>query len=230
MVEEHINEQGDPNFNVGGIKRDMPPELQLEQLLSYMEATYEPSENYLALLPDRITHAAMLMLGSAVDHTMPGVAYAGDVSIEGSPFGPIFRPSSPTGMWCISLYDGPMNAQEHSWRPDVAAAAELSGTTILDLDDPATAQDAVEFARAEATTVATWAFGAAVPPAADATILTFPTESRDADFVQVGTRDEVGAKVEGTEYHSTHYIATPAESRRKVRDVAEFLKHLPLER
>lgn len=230
MVGEHINEQGDPNFNVGGVKRDMPPELQLEQLLSYMEATYEDSESYLALLPDRITHAAMLMLGSAVDHTMPGVAYAKNVTVEDSPFGPIFRPSSPTGIWCISLYDGPVNAREHSWRPDVAAAAELSGATILDVDDPARAPEAVQFARGHATTVATWAFGAAVPPAADATILTFPTEPRPADLIQVGTKDEVGAKMEGTEYHSTHYIATPAESRRKVRDVAEFLQHLPLER
>mgnify|MGYP007008890552 FL=1 len=64
---EHINEQGDPDFNVGGVKRDMPPELQLEQLASYMHATYEDGPNYLALLPDRITHAAMLMLGTAVD-------------------------------------------------------------------------------------------------------------------------------------------------------------------
>ena len=56
---EHINEQGDPNFNVGGVKREMPPELQLEQLASYIHATYEDGPAYLALLPDRITHAAM---------------------------------------------------------------------------------------------------------------------------------------------------------------------------
>ena len=75
LVDEYpLNEQGDPNFNVGGIKRDMPPELQLEQLASYIHATYEDGPNYLALLPDRITHAAMLMLGTAVDHALPAVA------------------------------------------------------------------------------------------------------------------------------------------------------------
>lgn len=226
LVAEHINEQGDPNFNVGGVDREMPPELQLEQLLSYMEATYEDSENYLALLPDRITHAAMLMLGSAVDQTMPGVAFPGDVSVEESPFGAVFRPSLSTNHWCVSLRRLPATARDYAWRPEVAGAAELSGTTILDVDDPAQAADAVEYARQHADHVTVWAFGDAVEDVveADATILTFPTKAADADFVQVGTKDEVGIRHGDAEYHSTHLIATPAESRRRIQDVAEFLR------
>ena len=92
---EHINEQGDPDFNVGGIKRDMPPELQLEQLASYMHATYEDGPNYLALLPDRITHAAMLMLGTAVDHALPATKWADGVTVEPHELGVVFRPSEP---------------------------------------------------------------------------------------------------------------------------------------
>lgn len=219
---EHINEQGDPNFNVGGVDRELPPELQLEQLLSYMDATYEESENYLALLPDRITHAAMLMLGSAVDHTMPGVAFAKNVTVDDSPFGPVFRPVEPNSTWCISLYDGPPSAREYSWRPEVAGAAELSGTTILDLDDLSQAADAVAYAREQgAKHVTAWAFGSATPPEADATVLTFPTTEHEADFIQVGTLDDHG--ISGEVYHSTHYISTPAEARRRVSDVASFL-------
>ena len=40
---EPINEQLSDDFHVGGRDREMPPELQLEQLVSYIEATYDPS-------------------------------------------------------------------------------------------------------------------------------------------------------------------------------------------
>lgn len=93
--------QGDADFNVSGVERLLPDELQLEQLVSYMDATYalegEPSDRYLALLPDRLTHAAMLMLGSAVDHAMPGVAFAGGVSVSEVDLGALFTPSHPSG-------------------------------------------------------------------------------------------------------------------------------------
>ncbi|WP_204337950.1 hypothetical protein, partial [Rhizobium ruizarguesonis] len=98
-----INDQSNPDFNVGGVKRTLPDELQLEQIVSYMDATYpRPSDageldRYLALLPDRLTHAAMLMLGSAVDHAMPGVAFAGEVGLESTEFGPLLRPTHSSG-------------------------------------------------------------------------------------------------------------------------------------
>ena len=85
-----LNDQASEDFNVGGVKRLLPPEQQLEQLVSYLDVTYprpdfrppwqggegdpDPADRYVALLPDRITHAAMMMLGTAVDHTSPGVA------------------------------------------------------------------------------------------------------------------------------------------------------------
>ncbi|GAA1181375.1 hypothetical protein CGLAUT_00430 [Corynebacterium glaucum] len=236
---EPINEQLSDDFHVGGRDREMPPELQLEQLVSYIEATYDPSsEQYLALLPDRITHAAMLMLGSGIDQSMPGVAFPGGVEVRQVELGTLFVPSSPTATWGISLYDGPSNAKNNSWRPEVAGVAELSGATMLDVNNLADAEAAVEFARAEgAKRIAVWAFGAAaesIPPDADVHVLTFPTVVPDSStkavsFLQVALKDEVVARVQPPRraqvvaYHSTHYIATPAESRRRVRDVAEFL-------
>lgn len=240
------NRQDGEEFQVGGVERTLPDELQLEQLVSYLEATYDASaEQFLALLPDRITHAAMLMLGSAVDHTMPGVAFPGGVRAAAHELGTVFTPSSPSGAWGISLFDGPPSAREHSWRPEVAGAAELSGTTILDLDapaDPAALPAALAAARAQgAETVAVWAFGAAAEACAgltgrvDAVVLTYPTALPELDgvpaLVQVATRDEeapTGWRLPGTarlaQYHSTHRIATPAESRRRVRDVADFFE------
>ena len=213
---EHINEQGDPNFNVGGIKRDMPPELQLEQLASYMHATYEDGPNYLALLPDRITHAAMLMLGTAVDHALPATKWADGVTVEPHELGVVFRPSEPNGRWAVSLWDGPANAKEMLWRPDVAAAAELSGTTILDVDSVADAAQAVELVGAEVV----WALGDAELPQADRYIVTFPTTQPAVDgLIQV----RAGSGLEGTEYYADGFISTPAEIRRRVADAADAL-------
>ncbi|MEH0147838.1 alpha/beta hydrolase [Corynebacterium sp. Q4381] len=234
------NEQLGEHFQVGGVERSLPDALQLDQLVSYIESTYDSSApNYLALLPDRITHASMLMLGSAVDHTMPGVAYAGAVDVQTSEWGQVFVPSEPTGAWAVTLYAGPDTARDYAWRPDVAATAELSGVTIIDVDNPLDAA-AVEAALAHAadesgSAAAVWAFGETaplVPEGAGAYALTFPTgvpahARQGAVLVQVATRDEVATppEISGVaEYHSTHYIATPAESRRRVRDVAEFLR------
>lgn len=236
-----INHQDLATFNVGGVERALPDELQLEQLVSYLDATYDRgAAQYLALLPDRITHAAMLMLGSAVDHTMPGVAFPGEVAVEDCELGQIFAGSGSdtAGAWAVSVYDGPASARDNAWRPEVAGAAELAGVTIVDVDDPARAAEAVAFARERGTaSVTVWAFGAAAPPApADAYVLTYPTARPAAatapTLIQVATRDEVAlggvdkhASPNTTvkRYHSTHYIATPAEARRRVRDVAEFL-------
>lgn len=252
-----INEQDGHDFQVGGVERTLPAKLQLEQLVAYLDATYDrDSEQYLALLPDRITHAAMLMLGSAVDHAMPGVAFPGQVTATSHELGTLFTPSAPSGVWGISLYDGPSNAQEHSWRPEVAGVAELSGVTMLDVDVPAKfaarAAQAVDFARSQgASAVAVWAFGSSascIPAGADAYVLTFPTamptqaastavSSTAPLLVQVASHDEVATRLDRSalpgqlpgqviEYSSTHYIATPEESRRRVRDVADFLAQI----
>ena len=217
MVDEYpLNEQGDPNFNVGGVKRDLPPELQLEQLVSYIEATYDDGPNYLAMLPDRITHAAMLMLGTAVDHALPATKWAQQVTVEPHALGAVFVPSKPSGRWAVSLWDGPAAAKDMLWRPDVAAAAELSGTTILDVDNPADAGEAV--AATGATVV--WALGDVALPEAPRYIVTFPTAQPSVEgFIQV----RAGSGLAGTEYYADGFISTPAEIRRRVRDAADAI-------
>ncbi|MHA2787770.1 alpha/beta hydrolase [Corynebacterium sp. S7] len=210
-----VNEQNSAEFNVGGVRRTLPEKQQLEQLVSYMDATYPlpdftppwkggsgdpyPADQYTALLPDRITHASMLMLGTAVDHSMPGVAFAGDVQVEDvlTIGARQFTPSEPTGRWAISLHSGGWwrgsgNALEHSWRPEVAAAAELSGTTILDVDYPLapkykvaamrdTVEQAIGYAKHHSpSSITAWGYssGAAlatlVAPLVDGLVLTFP--------------------------------------------------------
>nr|WP_231286590.1 alpha/beta hydrolase [Corynebacterium timonense] len=213
------NVQGDSAFNVGGVDRLLPDELQLEQIYAYMEATYPcdgaPTDTYLALLPDRLTHAAMLMLGSAADHAMPGVAFPGGVGVTETEWGALFTPTEPTGAWAVSCAPalGP-KAREHAWRPEVAGAAELSGARILDVDTPSDAPAAVAYARERgATRVALWGLGALPEATADATVLTFPANGGSADYVQ-----------HRADYFTRGVISTPEQARRRVRDVADFLR------
>ncbi len=238
-------------FEVGGIDRELSDEEQLEQLASYFDAHYplpdftppwaggsgdpDPADRYVAHLPDRTTHTAMLMLGSAVDHAMPGVAYIGEVSVDSAPEvgGAVFVPSNPTGQWAVSFHSGGWwrgsgDALEFQWRPEVAAAAELSGTTILDLDYPLAPHHtltemneavakAVGYARHHnATSIAGWGYSSGAALAAlnaklfDALILTFP------DLASVGKLpEEIRGSVqlgEATEWPSTFVqIATHDE-------------------
>lgn len=213
--EQLKEEQFRAEFQVGGVDRDMPAEDQLEQLYSYLDAHYEtpdftppwkggagdpdPADNYIARLPDRITHTAMLMLGSGLDHSMPGVVWAEGIEIEEVPEvgGRMFTPSEPTGAWALSFHSGGWwrgsgNALEMSWRPEVAAAAQRSGTIILDLDYPLVPQNTLaeinELVRKaagiaqhhNATSLTGWGYssGAALAamnaPLFDALVLTFP--------------------------------------------------------
>lgn len=159
MTDDTVEAREREDFQVGGHERKLSPEQQLTQMSTYIEAHYpapgknppwsdDPSDpgeidHWDALLPDRLTHTAMVMLGSAVDHAMPGVKYPGNITVEDIPElnAQVFIPSNPNGKWAISLHPGgwwkgagkPMNI---AWRPEVAGAAELSGTTIVDLDYP----------------------------------------------------------------------------------------------
>lgn len=146
-------------WQVGGHERELSPEEQLAQLSSYIYAHYEqPEKNppwsdhpsdpaeadtYDARLADRSTHASMIMLGAAVDHSAPGVAYGMGVdTMEVSEVhGLVIRPENPSGVWGISLHPGGWwkgsgVALDNAWRPEVAAVANLSGVTFLDLDYP----------------------------------------------------------------------------------------------
>lgn len=219
-------------FRVGGVEREMPAEEQLEQLYSYIDAHYElpdftppwkggsgdpdPADNYIARLPDRITHAAMLMLGSGLDHSMPGVVWAEGIEVSEVPevAGRLFTPSEPTGAWAVSFHSGGWwrgsgNALEIAWRPEVAAAAQRSGTVILDLDYPLAPQStlaemndrvrqAVGVAKHHnATSITGWGYSSGAALAAlnaslfDALVLTFP----DLDSV-AGLPAEIRAGLE----------------------------------
>lgn len=196
-------------WNIGGTDRQLSPEQQLEQLSSYMEVHYPlpdfrppwagggspEADRYCALLPDRIVQASMMVLGSAVDHSLPGTAFTEGVSVEDSEVGAIFVPSEPNGRWAVSLHSGGWwrgdgKALEMQWRPEVAAAAQLSGTTIIDVDYPLAPEHtvaemvrsvkaAVDYAYShDAERVTVWGYSsggalAALVPA-DALLLTFP--------------------------------------------------------
>ncbi|MBC3186645.1 alpha/beta hydrolase fold domain-containing protein [Corynebacterium sp. zg-331] len=212
MSEDNTERQA---FRVGGIDREFTEQQQLEQLGAYIDAHYplpsftppwaggtgdpRPADRWTALLPDRLTHAAMLMLGAGLDHSMPGVAFGSDTTTREVPEvgGRVFQPPRPTGRWAVSLHSGGWwrgsgEALEHQWRPEVAAAAALSGTTILDLDYPlapahdlprivAAVRDGADYARHQgALHVTGWGYssGAALAVLAasffDALALTFP--------------------------------------------------------
>ena len=99
-VSDSWEEEDRAAFQVGGVDRELSPEQQLEQLATYIHAHYEaPAKNppwsddpsdpvaadtFDARLPDRLTHSAMLMLGAAVEHSMPGVAFAQGVCTPGA--------------------------------------------------------------------------------------------------------------------------------------------------
>lgn len=197
-------------WNIGGTDRQLTPEQQLDQLSSYLEVHYPlpdfrppwagggspEADRYCALLPDRIVQASMLVLGSAVDHSLPGTAFTDGVTETESEVGAIFAPSEADNRrWAVSLHSGGWwrgdgKALQMQWRPEVAAAAQLSGTTIIDVDYPLapehtvaemvqSVQAAVDYARAHgAEHVTVWGYSsggalAALVPA-EALLLAFP--------------------------------------------------------
>lgn len=194
------------DFHIGGNEAGLSPQEQLAQLSWYISEHYplpdadddREMDRWVARLPDRLTHAAMLVLGSALDHSMPGVSMLGGVSVRALPElrAARFTPSRPTGRFAVSLHGGAFRrgagiALDNAWRPEVAAAAELSGTTIVDVDYPllpaptsemlGAIEAAVAYARAEgATHVTAWgasagaALAVLVSPLVDALLLTRP--------------------------------------------------------
>lgn len=196
-------------WQIGGQDRQLSEEEQLEQLYSYMQVHYPlpdfrppwagggspDADRYCALLPDRITQASMMVLGTAVDHALPGTKFTDGITQRDTEVGAIFEPTAPNGKWAVSLHSGGWwrgdgTALEMQWRPEVAAAAQLSGTTIIDVDYPLAPEHtvadmaesvnkAIAYAREQgANSVTVWGYSsggalAALAPA-DVLILTFP--------------------------------------------------------
>ncbi len=224
-----VNEQHLEDFQVGGVERSLPPEEQLAQIVSYMENSYPVLENavadaldrYLAALPDRLTHAAMLMLGSGLDHTMPGVAYGMNVEVRELPElgARVFTPSTgANGGWAVAVNPGfGPRATEHHWRPLVAALAELSGTAIVDAPGDALAAARDVIAQQPATTCAIIAEQHSADTAAGtAHIDLAPLLTPSPGYATAAIGDE-GTGNKGV-------IATPEEYRRIVRDLADQLR------
>ncbi|ACR17206.1 hypothetical protein ckrop_0428 [Corynebacterium kroppenstedtii DSM 44385] len=101
----------------------------------------EDAEQTVGRLNDIVTHTSQLVLGVGLDHSIPGVAFTSNGpdmhTVDGNTA--VFVPSTPTGRIAVSLHGGPGwhgSGQELEifWRPTIAAIAELSGTTIIDVD------------------------------------------------------------------------------------------------
>ena len=235
-----VNEQHLADFQVGGVERSLPPEEQLAQIVSYMENSYpvptgsdahadaDASDRYLAALPDRLTHAAMLMLGSGLDHTMPGVAYGMAVDARELPeLGAyVFTPAgaSENRRWAVALNPGfGPRATEHHWRPLVAALAQLSGTTIIDAEADNLDSVLDYIAQQHATTIAIIAeeHSTGLPDGTShivSSLLFAPSPAYST--TAIGGRDA------GAGNAMLGIIATPEEYRRIVRDIAEQLSRL----
>ena len=189
-----------------------------------MPADDDALDRYLAALPDRLTHAAMLMLGSGLDHTMPGVAYGMDVDARELPELPelgarVFVPTDTSaGRWAVSLNPGfGPRAAEHHWRPLIAAIAQLSGTTIVDLPAPQRDRDVaavldVVAKQRPATTAIIATQHEAPDEIALVSAAALVEPSPDYSAAAIGHPGTCGI------------IATPEEYRRIVRDIADRLR------
>lgn len=203
-------------WHIGGYDHVMSQEDQLEQLYSHLEAHFplpdftppwkggsgDPTaaDNYSAKLMDRITQSSMMLLGSAVDHAMPGVAFTDgiDVSYPGEGLAQ-FTPAEKTSTtWIVSFHSGGWwrgsgAALEMQWQPDVAAVANLAGAVAVDVDYPLAPQHtiaemveagraAISYARAQgAEKIVLWGYSSGAALAAllvddtvDALMLTYP--------------------------------------------------------
>ena len=149
------------DFVVGGTDTPLDEGDRLEQLSWYFAQHYpmpDPTppwaggtttradaDNWAAKLPDRLTHTSMVMLGSACDHTMPGVAYTSgknlNITEEGSLTVITPEGAKASGTWIVSVHGGGFwrgggQALEFSHRPEAAALGVLAGATVIDVDYP----------------------------------------------------------------------------------------------
>lgn len=168
---DKVNDVENQQWHIGGYDHKMSQEGQLEQLYSHLEAHFPlpdftppwkggagdplPADNYSAKLTDRITQSSMMVLGAAVDHAMPGVAFTEgiDVTTPGdclTQFTPTSQDSAElsSSRWIVSFHSGGWwrgsgAALEMQWQPEVAAVANLAGVTALDVDYPLAPQHTV---------------------------------------------------------------------------------------
>lgn len=180
------------DFVVGGQDRKLSDKEQFELLEWYIHEHYPLTdlEDWLARLPDRLTHAAMMQLGTAADHEMPGVLYGPGVSMSEHGLGTLFTPSKPTGRTAVASFGrahGP--ATENYWFPLVAAAAQLSGSTILATNQVAEAKGFSSYA---------WGLGEGCPLVEDAGFDNYLLTRPEGNWIQTpkSAREEIQAVAE----------------------------------
>lgn len=100
-----------------------------------------------ARMPDAIIHGSMMVLGAAVNHSSPYLAYADgkvevtDTTVGESPSVPVrvFVPQDPTGSVVVAAHGGAFwmgdgSLRENSFGPNMAALAARSGAIVVDVD------------------------------------------------------------------------------------------------
>ena len=242
------------DFQIGGHEREMPESERLEQLASFIEAHYDKPagweaeaehtgsveqraelESYLARLPDRITHAAMIMLGSAVDHSLPVTAYAGGIDTHDDEFGRWYIPENPRGVAVAVVggwwYGGA--AREMAWEPEIAGLAGVSGRQILSVHFPLQPEATVEQARTFVRQAVESARGDGEIVAwgkwAGADLLLDNAELVDSLAVTFSSSDPTSGSASATDARvlvqdlvAQRHVATPTVSREALQNIAEF--------
>ncbi|ALA68682.1 alpha/beta hydrolase [Corynebacterium lactis] len=97
-----------------------------------------------ARVPDAIIHGSMMVLGAAVNHSSPYLAYAsGSVDFEDIEVGNVpvrvFTPNNPTGAVVVAAHGGGFwmgngALRDNAFAPNMAALAARSGAIVLDVD------------------------------------------------------------------------------------------------
>lgn len=100
-----------------------------------------------ARMPDAIIHGSMMVLGAAVNHSSPYLAYAdGKVEVTDTTVGEsykipvrIFTPHDPTGAVVVAAHGGGFwmgdgVLRENAFGPNMAALAARSGAIVVDVD------------------------------------------------------------------------------------------------
>ena len=203
-----------------------------EQSEQQFEEQRAELENYLARLPDRITHAAMIMLGSAVDHSLPVTAFVGNVETRDDEFGRWYIPENPHGV-AVAVVGGwwyAGAAREMSWEPEIAGLAGASGRQILSVHFPLQPEATVEQARAFVRQALESARGdegiVAWGKWAGADLLLDNAELVDAalavTFPSSNSAPATDARVLVQDLVAQRHVATPNTSREAIQEIAEF--------
>ncbi|MDO4909407.1 MAG: hypothetical protein Q3962_06125 [Corynebacterium sp.] len=129
-------------MQVGGNEQGLSAWEECAQLVWYFEEHYpitEDFDSWAARVPDRLTHAAMMQLGAARDHSLfvldPAITVDG--TRVGSGTGPVIR-ALPHPAW------GPLY-REMAWIPELATISAAAGVDIEFGDGPVDTDIVLDF-------------------------------------------------------------------------------------